>query len=267
MKRIDLIKIEHNRKTGQVCEYIEPNVTEDCIFYSDGEPIGFYMSKMPEKMCKLADLANKEFQSKNVPKTKLDRSDVLKAQMENPGMSRSDARKIGTCQMSTIIGSVPPKPQFMRYYPTKSSVHNVKEAQTYIKAMLLLAKESEQLMKEIIPNQYYKQIELFKTIDDKWKFGNLFTSSISNFNISAPFHRDTGNIQGAVNVIICKKHNSKGGDLHIPDYNATIGQKDNSILVYPAWRNVHGVTPIIPTHEGGYRNSLVFYPLKAFKGI
>ena len=72
---------------------------------------------------------------------------------------------------------------------------------------------------------------------------------------------------GAVNVIICKKHNSKGGDLHIPDYNATVGQQDNSILVYPAWRNVHAVTPIIPTHEGGYRNSLIFYPLKAFKGL
>jgi hypothetical protein len=42
---------------------------------------------------------------------------------------------------------------------------------------------------------------------------------------------------------------------------------DNSMLVYPAWRNVHGVTPIVPTHEGGYRNSLVFYPLKAFKGL
>jgi hypothetical protein len=70
-----------------------------------------------------------------------------------------------------------------------------------------------------------------------------------------------------VNVIICKKHNSKGGDLHVPDYNATIGQQDNSILVYPAWRNVHGVTPIIPIHKDGYRNSLIFYPLKAFKGL
>lgn len=95
----------------------------------------------------------------------------------------------------------------------------------------------------------------------------MFTSSISNFNISAPFHRDAANIQGAVNVIICKKYNSKGGDLHIPDYGATIGQQDNSILVYPAWRNLHAVTPIIPTFEGGYRNSLVFYPLKAFVGL
>jgi hypothetical protein len=100
--------------------------------------------------------------------------------------------------------------------------------------MLLLAKESELLIKEILPKQYEQQIELFKDVPEKWRFANLFTSSISNYNISAPFHRDTGNIVGAVNVIICKKFNSKGGDLHIPDYNATIGQQDNSILVYPA---------------------------------
>jgi hypothetical protein len=264
MKRIDLVKKEHKTKVGSECEYIEPNITEDSIFYEDGEPIGFYLSKMPEKMCKLADLANSEFRSKRVPKTKLDRSDVLKAQIDNPGLSRAEARKIGTSQMSVILGSVPPKPQFMRYYGTISSVHTKESAQTFIKAMLLLAKESEMLIKQIMPEQYERQIELFSEMDDKWKFGNLFTSSISNYNISAPFHRDTGNIVGAVNVIICKRLNSVGGDLYVPDYDACFGQTDNSILVYPAWKNIHGVTPIKETYEGGYRNSLIFYPLKAF---
>lgn len=266
MKRVDLIKVEHSHKIGDRCEYIEPNVTEDCIFYSDGEPIGFYLTKMPEKMCKLADLANAEFRTKNVPKSLLERSDVY-AKVYKEGMTRKEAKATGTVQMSSIIGSIPPKPHMQRPYPSISSVHSVKTAQTFIKAMLMLAKESEQLIKEILPEQYEKQVELFKDMPKEWKFANLFTSSISNFNISAPFHKDTGNIVGAVNVIICKKHNSKGGDLHVPDYNATIGQKDNSILVYPAWRNVHAVTPIIPTHDGGYRNSLVFYPLKAFLNL
>jgi hypothetical protein len=265
MKRIDLIKVEHNRKIGGRCEFIEPNILEDSIFYADGEPIGFYLTKMPEKMCKLADLSNAEFRSDNVSKSLLERSDVMK--LTYAGMSRSEAKKKATIQMSTIIGSIPPKPHMKRQYGSISSVHSNKKAQTFIKAMLMLAKESEELIKEILPKQYEQQVELFKQVPDKWKFGNLFTSSISNFNISAPFHRDAGNIIGAVNVIICKKLNSKGGDLHIPDYNATIGQQDNSILVYPAWRNVHGVTPIIPTFEGGYRNSLIFYPLKAFVGL
>ena len=203
---------------------------------------------MPEKMCKLADLSNAELKSDNVPKT-----DMIRAS--------------GVTQFSTIIGGVPSKPHLRRPYNSMSSVHSVKSAQIFIKAMLMLAKESEELIKEILPKQYGQQIKLFENVEEKWKFGNLFTSSISNYNISAPFHKDNGNIIGAVNVIICKKLNSKGGDLHIPDYNATIGQQDNSILVYPAWRNMHGVTPIIPTHEGGYRNSLVFYPLKAFVNI
>ena len=263
MKALDLIQIEHNRKIGEECEYIEPNVTEDCVFYADGEPVGFYMKQMPERMCKLADLANMELRSKNVPKTEMKRAPT-------DGIDEKTGRykyKNVVLQYSTILGGVPPKPHMRRNYATQSSVHGVKSAQTFIKAMLLLAIESEKLIKEILPEQYKKQVELFKDVPNKWKFGNLFTSSISNYNISAPFHRDTGNIKGAVNVIICKKHNAKGGDLHVPDYNATIGQQDNSILVYPAWKNVHGVTPIIPTYEGGYRNSLVFYPLKAFVGL
>jgi hypothetical protein len=262
MKRIDLIEVKHNRKIGEECEYVEPNITEDCIFYSDGEPIGFYLTKMPENMCKLADLANNELRSDNVPKLKMNRPKV-------GGYDAKTGKGIYTyvSQYSTILGSCPPKPHMRRPYPTLSSVHSIKTAKTFIKAMLLLAKESELLIKEILPKQYEQQIELFKQVPNKWRFGNIFTSSISNYNISAPFHRDAGNIIGAVNVIICKKLNSKGGDLHIPDYNATIGQQDNSILVYPAWRNMHGVTPIIPTHDGGYRNSLVFYPLKSFVNI
>ena len=259
MKRIDLTQAQHTRKIGEECEYIEPNVTEDCIFYADGKAIGFYLTKMPEKMCKLADVANAEFRSKSVPKSSMARG--VSSEMMAKGIKNT------LSQYSTILGSVPPKPHFQRPYAQISSVHSVKTAQTFIKAMLMLAKESETLISEVIPEQYAKQVEAFKTVPDKWKFGNLFTSSISNFNISAPFHRDAGNITETVNVIICKRMNSKGGDLHVPDYGATIGQVDNSILVYPAWRNMHGVTPIIPTFEGGYRNSLVFYPLKAFQGI
>jgi len=260
MKRIDLTPQEHNVKIGDVCPYIEPNITEDCIFYADGQPIGFYITKMPERACKFADLADKEFNSENVPKSNMDRKPTDGFD-EEKGIYKY--KNIVT-QKSTILGSVPPKPHMRRPYPTMSSVHQVKSAKIFVKAMLGLALESEKVIQQILPEQYQKQLELFNHVPKEWRFANMFTSSISNYNISAPFHRDTGNIQGAVNVIICKKKSTKGGDLHIPDYNATIGQKDNSMLVYPAWRNVHGVTPIVPTHEDGYRNTLVFYPLKAF---
>lgn len=270
MKRIDLIKLEHNVKIGDKCDYKEPNVTEDSIFYVDGKPIGFYLTKMPEKMCKLADLANAEFISSRVKKQTIKRVN-MKEQIIDGKIIRTDRyaekSREEVKQFSTQLGSVPPKPQFGRPYATRMQIHLDKKAQTFIKAMMILAKESEQLIKKILPKQYEQQIELLKDVHEKWRFGNLFTGSISNFNISVPFHQDKLNIIGTVNVIICKKFNSKGGDLHIPDYNATIGQQDNSILVYPAWLNIHGVTPIIPIHENGYRNSLIFYSLKAFKGL
>jgi hypothetical protein len=266
MKRVDLILQKHESKIGEYCPYIEPNITEDCIFYENGEPIGFYLKSMNERGTKLANLANTEFQSKRVPKTLLERSDVF-AKVYNDGLTRKEARKLSTIQMSTIIGSVPPKPLLKRPYASISAVHRVESANTYIKAMLMLAKEAESIIHDILPEQYYRQIELFKDVPDKWKFGNLFTSSISNFNISAPYHRDTGNIVDAVNVIITKRLNAKGGNLYVPDYGAVMDSADNSMLVYPAWKNIHAVTPIIPLHEGGYRNSLVFYPLKAFKKL
>jgi hypothetical protein len=264
MRIIHLEKVKHNVKVGEKCPHIAPNVNEDSIFYVDGKAIGFFLKKMPEKATKLADLANQEFKSKNVPKTKMDRSDVLKAQLLDPTLTREQARQIGTSQMSTILGGVPAKPQFMRYYNTMSSVHSVPSAKMFVKAMYMLALESEKIVMEYLPEQYKNQLKIFESVDKRFKFGNIFTSSISNFNISAAYHRDTGNIQNTVNVIITKRKDSHGGNLSVPDYDITIEQSDGSMLVYPAWMNIHGVTPIVPIKEGGYRNSLIFYPLKAF---
>ena len=259
MIRIDLKQQEHNTNIGDICGHIKPNITEDSIFYADDNPVGFYikrLSKYSEKASKLASLANKELRSKNVPKSVMKRSS---------GFSNPENEVL---QYSTIIGSVPPKPHMRRPYPTISSVHNVSSAKTFIKAMLMLCKESEELVKKITPNIFNNQIKLIEeNVPKQWRFGRMFTSSISNYNIPAPFHRDNANIKGCVNVIIAKKNNATGGNTTVPDYNATVDSSDDSMLVYPAWRNVHGVTPIVPTAPDGYRNSLVFYPLKAFKGL
>jgi len=268
MKIISLNKLEHNVKIGDICGHIEPNITEDCFFEDDGEIIGFYIkdiSKYNPKLSQLADIANNEFISKRVPKSVMVRSaNVMKGYKENGKRGTENLVE----QMSCILGGVPPRPHMRRPYASISSVHQVSSAQTFIRAMLMLCVESENLLKELTPHIYERQLRLIQeNAPQKYRFGNLFTSSISNFNIPAGFHRDTGNIEGCVNVIIAKKQNAIGGNTTVPDYGATVDSCNNSMLVYPAWRNVHGVTPIVPTKEGGYRNSLVFYPLKAFKGL
>ena len=259
MNKLELKKLEHNTKIGDQCGTIEPNITTDTIFTENGKIIGFYIKNIGDynkNALQLANIANTELRSKRVPKSEMGRSS-----------GQRDKTK-AVQQYSTIIGSVPPRPHNRRPYPSISSVHGVQTAKTFLKAMLLLCKESEQIIKDIAPDIYETQKQIIEeNIPKKWRFGNLFTSSISNYNIAAPFHRDTGNLVGCVNVIITKREFSSGGNTTIPDYGATVDSANNSMLVYPAWKNVHGVTPIIPTSKGGYRNSLVFYPLKAFKGL
>jgi hypothetical protein len=267
MKTIKLHKQEHDVKIGKDCPYYEPNIKEDCLLEVDGEVVGFYIndvSKYSNKLSQLISISNKEFRSDNVPKQEMSRGpqgtkkDKLQRQKEGKNL---------VTQFSTILGSVAPKPHMRRPYPTISSVHRENKSKTFIKAMWGASVEAEKIIKQLTPEIYKTQLELFKDVDKKWRFGNMFTSSISNFNIAAAYHRDTGNIVGAVNVILTKRNNSNGGCLNVPDYNVTFEQADNSMLVYPAWKNIHGVTPIIKTAEDGYRNSLIFYPLKAFKGI
>lgn len=267
MKTVQLVKQNHSIKIGDKCEYYEPNINYDCILKEGDEVVGFYIQNIDNyspKLSKLLSVANNEFRSENVPKSLMTRAAAVMDGYEKYG-KRVEENLIE--QYSTILGSVAPRPMMRRPYPTISSVHKNKKAKTFITAMLATAKESEEVIKQLTPDLYERQLEIFKDVKPEWRFGNIFTSSISNFNIAAPFHRDTGNIVGSVNVILTKRNNSKGGSLNVPDYGATFEQADNSMLVYPAWRNVHGVTPIIPIAEGGYRNSLIFYPLKAFVGI
>jgi len=255
MKRINLKQTKHDVKIGKICEYIEPNITEDSLFYEDDELVGFYIrniSDYSDRLPKFLAVADKEFRTDNVPKSTMKRAS---------GLHDADSEVL---QFSTILGSVAPRHHMRRPYATISSVHQNKKARPFIKSMMLTCLEGQKLMKEIAPNIYNKQLELFKEVQDKWKFGGMFTSTISNYNIAAPYHIDNANIKGSVNMIMTKRSNSKGGCLTIPDYDITIESCDNSMIVYPAWRNIHGVTPIIPLKDGGYRNSHIFYPLKAF---
>ena len=227
MKTLKLKQVEHNIKIGKECPYFEPNVKEDCLLELDGEVIGFYIKDVTKHSRKLKQLIA-------IANKEFRSDNVPKVEMmRGPRGTNADVlkRKIEgnerVTQYSTILGSVAANPVMRRPYPNVSNVHRNKKAQTFIKAMWGACIEAEQIVKELT---YL-------------------------------------NIEGTVNIILTKRNNANGGCLNVPDYNVTFEQADNSMLVYPAWKNVHGVTPIKQITEDGYRNSLIFYPLKAFKGI
>ena len=253
MKQIELIKTDHGVKIGHVCDNLKPNLTEDAIFLDNGIPVGFYLRDLPKPASQYLSIANKEFRSKRVPKSAMNRSSGETGHTEK------------VQQYSTIIGSVQPRPHMGRPEPRISSVHQNKSSRMFVKSMMLLAGESLKLIRKYTPDLYEQHVKaVSESVPDKWRFAEYFSSSISNFNIAASYHRDAGNVVGSLNVICTKRRMSTGGNLSIPDYGVVIEQSDNSMIVYPAWRNIHGVTPIVPHREDGYRNSLVFYSLKAF---
>jgi hypothetical protein len=260
MIRQELITSGGLPEMGAICPPTEPNIIEDTLFIADNKIIGFYLKQLPEPAKSIANLANSEFRSTRVPKSEMRRNPT-------DGIDMATGKykyKHVVAQYSTILGGVPPKPHMRRIYPTISSVHEVKSAELFIKAMIKLAKECEKIIADIMPEAYNEVLQIMKNVDPKWKLTDIFTSSISNYNIAAAYHRDTANIPGALNVIVTKRLNASGGCLNIPEYGATVAQEDNSLLVYPAWRDLHGVTPITALSEGGYRNSLIFYSLKTF---
>jgi len=257
MKTVKLQQVPPALKTGDKPDLKIPNVLESCILAdAEGTPIGLFLKELPPDLANLANIADTECNSERVPKSVMKRSSGL----------HSDHGEV--LQYSAILGSVPPKPHMRRAYATRSSVHSTKSARTFTKAMAAAGAKAFRLAHTIIPSVTEHHIERVNSrVPDKWRFAEYFSSTISNCGISAPIHRDNANVKGAVNVIITKRRNSTGGNLHVPDYDATFDMTDGSMLVYPAWRNSHGVTPIIPTHPGGYRNSHVWYALDSFHNL
>jgi hypothetical protein len=191
MQTIELIKIEHSRKKGVDCEYIEPTITESCYLKEGDEVIGAYFSDASElfpKLAKYMAVANAEFLSKRVPKTPLKRSDVMQNKWKH-GLTYKEACDAGTVQYSTIIGNVPARKLMRRDYHNRSAVHAVESAQTFIKAMLLASNEIEEAMASVLPEQYEAHKKALEGVDDEWRFGNLFTSSISNYKTSQTLRR------------------------------------------------------------------------------
>jgi len=254
LKAVKLTPAKSPLKIGNPCPTLEPTITESCILLDpDGSQVGLFLKELPKELVNLVTIADQELRSKRVPKGTMKRSS---------GMHDDSAEVL---QYSTILGSIPPKPHMRRSYATKSSVHSVKSAHLFVKAMIQAGKLAMGLVNHYIPNVHSHHMACVnKRLPENWRFANNFSSTISNCNIAAPIHQDNANIKGAINLIITKRQNSTGGNLHVPDFNATFGQTNNSLLVYPAWRNRHGVTPIVPTHQGGYRNSHVWYALDSF---
>ena len=263
MKRIQLTRVSHKYKRGDKPEKMSPTVSQSGLLYDDDEPIGFYLAELPERLKKIATVIDAEFRGDGVPKQDMSRG-PQGSKADKAARARAGVNLV--TQYSTILGSIPSKPHMRRNYASRSSVHSVGSANNFVKAMMLMGRSGLELIRELAPELYdCHQKAVLDSVPEKWRFADSFTSTISNSNISVDIHQDNLNAKNALNVILIKRRNARGGHLFVPDYNAVFDSPDNSMIVYPAWRNLHGVTPIEPTHRGGYRDSHIWYALGGFK--
>ena len=247
---------------GDTCPDLEPNVTESCVLLDpNGDQVGLFLKELPKDLINLVTIADQELRSKRVKKSVMER--ITAYELPNGKLQRVRLK-----QYSAMWGSMAPKPHLRLAYARHSPLHIDPKAVVFCKAMLKAGRLAMGLVNHYVPEVHrYHLKRVDERLPSKWRFSTHFSSTISNCNIAAPIHQDNANIKGAINVIITKRQNSKGGNLHVPDFDATFDQTNNSLLVYPAWRNRHGVTPIIPTHQGGYRNSHVWYALDSFAAL
>lgn len=91
---------------------------------------------------------------------------------------------------------------------------------------------------------------------------SIFTSGIVNKNNHLRYHVDFGNFEGTWSAMLVYKRDVIGGNLHLPEFDATIKLDDGDLVIFKSSDYVHGVTPIIRTGPNAYRYSIVYYSLE-----
>lgn len=129
-----------------------------------------------------------------------------------------------------------------------------------------LASHLAAYMKTLFADIYEHDTQVMDQVEEEWKIGerDLWTSGVINQSAALPFHRDNFNfnVWSAMPVV---RRKMSGGYLTIPEYGQTVACRDGWVLFFPGYKWVHGVTPMHPKADDGYRFSIVYYALKGMK--
>lgn len=100
-----------------------------------------------------------------------------------------------------------------------------------------------------------------------WRLGGSpWTSGIVNDTANLYYHYDKNNYPGVWSAMVVVRAGTRGGHLHIADYDLTLKCSDGDLVYFPGMELMHGVTPITSSLKGGYRFTSVYYSVKRFQG-
>ena len=109
--------------------------------------------------------------------------------------------------------------------------------------------------------------ESLEALHPDWRLGNSpWTSGIVNDTANLYYHYDRNNYPGVWSAMVVVRAGTRGGHLHIVDYDLTLACRDGDLVYFPGMELMHGVTPITSSLKGGYRFTSVYYSVKRFQG-
>jgi hypothetical protein len=146
--------------------------------------------------------------------------------------------------------------------PTSFSYENPEAQRVMNKTATTLG----EYLRQQLPEVFESDMEKADAVLPEWRMteNSLWTSGVINQSSQLPYHVDGANFDtwSAMPVL---RRGMEGGHLHIPEYDITINCRDGWALWFNGFRYVHGVTPMKPRQDDGYRYTIVFYAKRGMK--
>jgi len=188
------------------------------------------------------------------------KSYVWNDDQENRNKPNASSRLSGVLYPNLTFGTAAPSALRRRFWCSSSSFDT--QYPKVATELRHLAVNAWAVCQKVMPEAAEHTANMvYPKIHDDWLlFDAPWTSGIINKSAALPYHRDAGNIKGAISAMWVVRSRIKGGYLHIPEYNVAFTCPNKSLIMFDGQRLWHGVTPFeTENHPEAFRFSVVYY--------
>jgi hypothetical protein len=173
-------------------------------------------------------------------------------------------RSSGLTNVSRTFGMAPRKPIQWREGCAPTSL--ARDEPAVMGVLTDYAAELRDMLDGWLPDVVDQGRKAVSPVLPEWRLADdaLWTSGVINLSSELPYHRDRFNFD-AWSAMAVLRRGTRGGYLHVPEYDLVVPCRDGWALFWSGFQLVHGVTPIHKVEPDGYRYSIVYYALKGMK--
>jgi hypothetical protein len=179
--------------------------------------------------------------------------------------SSTTLRATGIRNVSRVFGFTARAPVMQRQgCRTCSGAYEAPLAHTIIvKTAADLASQLHGLL-EGVPDQIARAREVIRP---QWFLSaeSWWTSGVVNRTSPLPYHRDGNNVPRCWSAMPVVRRHTRGGHLHIPEYDLTLACRDGQVVYFDGHDLLHGVTPIRKLRPDAYRITAVYYTIATMR--